>query len=83
MLDIAFDCLFQFLRRFYISASTVSRRTPQVFVLSQLLSDSDLSRAVSFIFFTKTILRTTFLVGSNLDRMLEYTRRHVFDIGQD
>lgn len=50
MLDVAFDCLFQFLRRFHISAANVSRRTPQVFVLSQLLSDSDLSRAVSLIY---------------------------------
>jgi hypothetical protein len=47
LIDVALDCLFQFLRRFHISAATVSRRTPQVFVLAQLLSDSDLSRAVN------------------------------------
>lgn len=46
LIDVALDCIFQFLRRFHISAATVSRRAPQVFVLGQLLSDSDLSRAV-------------------------------------
>lgn len=62
MLDVAFECLFQFLRRFYISATTVSRRTPQLFVLSQLLSDSDLSRAVRELL-TKTIPLSTPLDG--------------------
>ncbi|KAI6189575.1 hypothetical protein M3Y97_00023300 [Aphelenchoides bicaudatus] len=46
LIDVGMDSLFQFLRRFHISSVTVSKRTPQVFVLAQLLSDSDLSRAL-------------------------------------
>ncbi|CAD5212487.1 unnamed protein product [Bursaphelenchus okinawaensis] len=51
MLSTALDALFELLRRFHISSVSVARKGPQVFVLSQLLNDSDLSRAMIRIIF--------------------------------
>ncbi|CAD5216866.1 unnamed protein product [Bursaphelenchus xylophilus] len=73
MVSTALDALFELLRRFHISSVSVAREGPQVSVLSQLLHDSDLSRAIlRIIYECSNTLEETITILSRDDKSPQY-----------
>jgi hypothetical protein len=47
MVTVALDSLYELLRRFYVTATTVQNQTSRIHVLTQLLNDSSLFRSLT------------------------------------